>query len=55
MFGNDAIRDLAIESINIPCFIITNYLVNEGNIDSCKLKGDYNDFYKFISNLPNIN
>ena len=55
MFGNDLIEDLVIEDINIPCFIITNNMVNLGNIKKCTKKGDYNEFFTFINNLPKIN
>ena len=55
MFGNDTIDDLAIEQLGIPCYIITNNIVNPQNIGKCTKKGDYNEFYSFISNLPKIN
>lgn len=55
MFGNDLIEDLAIEKIGIPCFIITNYMVNEDNIENCTKKGDYDAFLSFLNNLPKIN
>ncbi len=55
MFGNDLIEDLAIEKIGIDCYIITNNMVSIENIEKCAKKGDYNDFFKFINNLPKIN
>ena len=55
MFGNDTVDDLAVEQIGIPCYIITNNIVNPQNLDKCTKKGDYNEFYSFISNLPKIN
>lgn len=55
MFGNDLIEDLVIEELNIPCYIITNNMVNEQNLNKCTKKGDYNEFYCFVSNLPKIN
>lgn len=55
MFGNDLIEDLIIEELKIPCFIITNNMVNLDNIQKCTKKGDYNEFFSFINNLPNIN
>lgn len=55
MFGNDTIEDLSIEQLGIPCYIITNNVVNPQNLDRCTKKGDYNEFYSFISNLPKIN
>lgn len=55
MFGNDLIEDLIIEELNIPCFIITNNMVNVNNVKKCTKKGDYNEFFSFINNLPNLN
>ncbi len=54
MFGNDLICDLSIEKIKIPCFIITNHMCNIHEIEKCKLKGDYEQFFYYIQNLPNI-
>lgn len=51
MVGNDLIEDLVIEELGIPCYIITDNVLNIENIDKCKLKGDYNEFYDYILNL----
>lgn len=55
MFGNDLIEDLIIENLNIPCYIITNNALHFENINNCTKKGDYNDFFDFINNLPDLN
>lgn len=55
MFGNDLVEDLAIEKINVPCYIIKNNMINIENLNNCTKKGDYDEFYNYISNLPNIN
>jgi FMN phosphatase YigB (HAD superfamily) len=55
MFGNDLIEDLAVEEIDVPCFIITDNMINLENLNNCTKKGDYNEFLQFINNLPKIN
>lgn len=55
MFGNDLIEDLAVESLNVPCYIITDNMLNKENLNSCTKKGNYNEFLQFIYNLPKIN
>ena len=55
MFGNDLIEDLVIEELNVPCYIITNNMINVENINNCTKKGDYNDFLNYINSLPKIN
>ena len=55
MFGNDLIEDLVVEELNIPCYIITNNMINTTNLSKCTKKGDYNEFYFFVNNLPKIN
>lgn len=55
MFGNDLIEDLVVEKTGVPCFIITEHMINAENISNCTKKGDYNEFFAFINNLPKIN
>ena len=55
MFGNDMVTDFVIEQIGVPCYIITDNLLNEEKIDECKQKGTYNEFLEFVKKLPDIN
>ena len=55
MFGNDLVEDLAIEKLNIPCFIITDNMLNVENLNNCTKKGNYNEFLNFVNSLPKIN
>lgn len=54
MFGNDLKDDFIIEKMGIPCYIITDHILNEEKIKECNKKGNYNDFYNYINSLPNI-
>ena len=54
MVGNDLIEDLVIEEIGIPCYIITDNMLNDQHLNKCTLKGNYIDFYNFVLNLAKI-
>lgn len=54
MIGNDLIEDLIIEELKVPCYIVTDNMVNISNINNCNRKGSYSDLLKLIDELPKI-
>lgn len=53
MVGNDVQEDLVALKLGIKTFLITDYLIhrNEDHIETT-YRGNYDDFYKFIEELP---
>ena len=54
MVGNDLIEDLVIEDIGIPCYIITDNMLNKEYLDKCKLIGNFEEFYNYVFNLKTV-
>lgn len=54
MVGNDLIEDLIIEKLNVPCYIVTDNMVNESNLNNCTRKGNFNDLLELVDKLPKI-
>ncbi len=52
MVGNDATEDLAAEAVGIPVFILTDCLINKGNVDLSKHPhGSFDELCEFIRGL----
>lgn len=55
MVGNDVIEDLAIQSLGVKTFLITDHILNRGGIDyESDFEGDYNDYLDFVKSLPKV-
>lgn len=55
MVGNDVEEDCVIQNIGIPCFLIKDCLINNKNLPlNAKYQGSFDDFVKFVEELPNI-
>lgn len=55
MVGNDVKEDGVIETLNIPVYLINDYLLNKYNLEvNTKWIGSSKDFLLFVEQLPNI-
>ena len=55
MVGNDVLEDGVVENLGIPCFLITDCLINSKNLNvDTKYNGSFVEFLEFAKNLPNI-
>lgn len=54
--GNDAYEDGCIESLGIPCYLITDNLINKQNLslDSLHWHGSFDEFIKLCKEFPSI-
>lgn len=52
MVGNDAEEDMAAEKLGMETFLLTECLINSGNVDISKYRsGNLQDFYEFITKV----
>lgn len=55
MVGNDVKEDGAIEKLNIPLYLVNDYLLNSDHLEiTSKWYGNSQSFLKFVQQLPNI-
>jgi HAD superfamily hydrolase (TIGR01549 family) len=55
MVGNDVQEDLIASGLGIETYLITNYMLNPHNLPIvCNYRGTYEEFYRFVSELPVI-
>lgn len=55
MVGNDVRDDLAASGLGIKTYLITNHLFNRNNLPiECDHQGTYEDFYRFVCDLPKV-
>lgn len=54
--GNDAYEDGCIESLNIPCYLVTDNLINKQNLDlnTFHWHGTFEEFIQVCEALPNL-
>ena len=55
MVGNDVKEDGIIETLGIPVYLVTDYLLNKYNLEvNTKWVGSSEDFLTFVNKLPSI-
>ncbi|HHY82137.1 MAG TPA: HAD family hydrolase [Clostridiales bacterium] len=55
MVGNDVQEDMIASMLGIKTYLITNHLINRSNQPIvCDYQGTYEDFYKFVCELPRL-
>ncbi|HZK34469.1 MAG TPA: HAD family hydrolase [Bacillota bacterium] len=54
MVGNHVQEDMVASRLGIKTYLVTDYMINDGEEIQGDYKGDYEDFYRFCSDLPNI-
>ncbi len=56
MVGNNVEEDLIAGELGIKTYLIEDFIINSSNTNFISTyKGNYNDFYKFVNNLPDLN
>ena len=55
MVGNDVDDDMCVQALNMPCYLITDCLINKKNqsIDHL-IHGTMDEFYAFVLELPRL-
>jgi FMN phosphatase YigB (HAD superfamily) len=55
MVGNDVQEDLIASELGMKTYLITNHMLNRHNLPViCDHQGTYEDFYRFVSELPSL-
>lgn len=54
MVGNDTVEDMIASTIGINTYLINNHAIQREQAIAPSYQGDYDDFYKFVCELPNI-
>ncbi len=54
MVGNDTVEDMIASTIGIDTYLIEDHAIMREQAIVPKYQGDYDDFYKFVCELPDI-